>query len=95
MQFESKLLLYLNKKQNPQSAEEWGFMIELIVDKDHIIIPSKYSGTANCGYDIALVRIPAKHQQKLVDYLHQHEKDPKLHPNSKEQYKMLTKAVNV
>lgn len=42
-QLATKLTLVLGKKQSPESPDDYGLIIHLKVDEDHILIPKSYS----------------------------------------------------
>ena len=72
--------IFLNKKANPQGAakkvnaktmhsSEWGYVIPLNLDDDHVLRPDAWTGKDGSSHDIVLIRIPDKHQATLIAYM--------------------------
>ena len=59
--FMPKLHMILNKKKSPADSREWGFVIELKVDRDHVLIPERFKDCKDSGYNLALIRVPDEH----------------------------------
>ena len=58
----SKLMAMLKKKNDPQQPEDFGLIVPLTIDRRHIFVPAKYNGNANCGHDIAIIKVPEDYQ---------------------------------
>ena len=97
-----KLYMFLNKKAHPQGpakevtaetmfTSEWGYVIELCLDDEHVLKPDAYTGADACSHDIVLIRIPDKHQDSLLKYMNDKEDkgEKKLREKAEEKYKSL------
>lgn len=76
--FHNKVFMLLNKAQSPAKPEDWGLPIQLVMDKRHVLVPSKYDGSANCGYDIAVIKVPDEYQSQIKEYMHDHRFDERM-----------------
>lgn len=61
-------------------------VIELNPDKDHILIPKEYNGEANCGSDVAVVRIPDQHVARIIQYMDRHANDDRYNQVAKKKF---------
>ena len=58
--------MLFNKKKSPKTVDDWGFVMKLKLDNDHVIVPAGYNGQPDCGFDIAIVKVPEQYVPKLL-----------------------------
>jgi hypothetical protein len=90
--FVSGLALILGKEQMRREDIENAqapFVLNLLADEDHVLIPESFNYFADNGDDIALIKVPESEMQSLEEFLAQTKDLPKMNDEAKEKFKDL------
>ena len=63
--------------------------MKLNIDKEHVIIPTRYNGLASCGFDIAIVKVPEQYVSEMLEYLEEHQMEDRFDKAGLEAFKQL------
>ena len=86
----ARIFMTIDQKSKPKLEHpymDFGMIMELTLDENHVLIPKQYSGKLDCQHNIALVKIPKFQQARVLAYLTKHEKNERINETNQEAYK--------
>jgi hypothetical protein len=86
----ARIFMTIDQKSKPKLEHpymDFGMIMELTLDENHVLIPKQYSGKLDCRHNIALVKIPKFQQARVLAYLTKHEKNERINETNQEAYK--------